>query len=113
MNEVENEDLVFTLETIVEKFGEEISPFAVGLVQNLVAAFWKCLESNEGEDDEEPAGALASLGCLRAIISVLARRLPATPTLPPARPRPNLPPRRHPSRPCSPFAPQPSPRRTR
>lgn len=33
MNEVENEDLVFTLETIVEKFGEEIAPFALGLCQ--------------------------------------------------------------------------------
>jgi len=29
MNEVESEDLVFTLETIVEKFGEEIAPYAV------------------------------------------------------------------------------------
>jgi hypothetical protein len=37
MNEVENEDLVFTLETIVDKFGEEMAPFALGLVQNLVS----------------------------------------------------------------------------
>lgn len=37
MNEVENEDLVFTLETIVDKFGEEMSPYALGLCQNLVA----------------------------------------------------------------------------
>ena len=29
MNEVESEDLVFTLETIVEKFGEEIAPYAM------------------------------------------------------------------------------------
>lgn len=36
MNEVENEDLVFTLETIVDKFGEEIAPYALGLCQNLV-----------------------------------------------------------------------------
>ena len=36
MNEVENEDLVFTLETIVDKFGEEMAPFALGLCQNLV-----------------------------------------------------------------------------
>lgn len=36
MNEVENEDLAFTLETIVYKFGEEISPYALGLCQNLV-----------------------------------------------------------------------------
>lgn len=100
MNEVENEDLVFTLETLVEKFGEEISPFAVGLTTNLVAAFWKCLESNESAEDEEPAGALASLGCLRAIISILVRALSASlrpghpscaaagPAFPPAQPPP-------------------------
>ena len=41
MNEVESEDLVFTLETIVEKFGEDIAPYALGLAQNLAAAFWK------------------------------------------------------------------------
>lgn len=39
MNEVENEDLVFTLETIVDKFGEEMAPYAVGLCQNLVIHF--------------------------------------------------------------------------
>ena len=36
MNEIENEDLVFTLETIVDKFGEEMAPYALGLCQNLV-----------------------------------------------------------------------------
>lgn len=36
MNEVESEDLVFTLETIVDKFGEEMAPYAMGLVTNLV-----------------------------------------------------------------------------
>lgn len=39
MNEVENEDLVFTLETIVDKFGEEMAPYALGLCQNLVSSF--------------------------------------------------------------------------
>lgn len=37
MNEVENEDLVFTLETVVDKFGEEMAPYALGLCQNLVS----------------------------------------------------------------------------
>lgn len=54
MNEVENEDLVFTLETIVDKFGEEMAPYALGLCQNLVMLicllmslltllFWLCV----------------------------------------------------------------------
>lgn len=44
MNEVENEDLVFTLETIVDKFGEEMAPYAMGLCQNLVYSLLTCYE---------------------------------------------------------------------
>ena len=43
MNEIENEDLVFTLETIVDKFGEEMAPYAFGLCQNLVYHFLDAL----------------------------------------------------------------------
>ncbi|CAL9235143.1 unnamed protein product [Arabidopsis halleri] len=71
MNEVENEDLVFTLETIVDKFGEEMAPFAFGLCQNLAAAFWRCLNTSEANDDSDDMGALAAVGCLRAISTIL------------------------------------------
>jgi len=43
MNEIENEDLVFTLETIVDKFGEEMAPYALGLCQHLVIYFFNHL----------------------------------------------------------------------
>eukprot|EP00899_Mesostigma_viride_P026574 jgi/Mesvir1/7100/Mv09206-RA.2 len=69
MNEVENEDLVFTLETIVDKFGEEIAPYALGLTQNLTAAFWRCIASEE--EDDMDVGMLAAVGCLRAIATIL------------------------------------------
>lgn len=39
--QVENEDLVATLETLVERFGEDMAPYAVGLTQHLAAAFWR------------------------------------------------------------------------
>ncbi|KAJ1696994.1 hypothetical protein LUZ63_005506 [Rhynchospora breviuscula] len=72
MNEVENEDLVFTLETIVDKFGEEMAPYAIGLCQNLAAAFWRCLNMSEAAEDEgDDSGALAAVGCLRAISTIL------------------------------------------
>eukprot|EP00850_Spirogloea_muscicola_P013908 SM000097S24761 [mRNA] locus=s97:152586:160145:+ [translate_table: standard] len=87
MNEVENDDLVFTLETIVDKFGEEMAPYALGLVQNLVvpfviakhimqpyatdaAAFWKCVKSSDADEDDDD-GLLAAVGCLRAIGTIL------------------------------------------
>ncbi|XP_014497675.1 importin beta-like SAD2 [Vigna radiata var. radiata] len=78
MNEVENEDLVFTLETIVDKFGEEMAPYALGLCQNLAAAFWRCMNTAEAEDEADDPGALAAVGCLRAISTILesVRRLP-------------------------------------
>ncbi|KAK8684849.1 hypothetical protein V6N13_040864 [Hibiscus sabdariffa] len=78
MNEVENEDLVFTLETIVDKFGEEMAPYALGLCQNLAAAFWRCMNTSEADDEVDDPGALAAVGCLRAISTILesVSRLP-------------------------------------
>ncbi|KAG6485748.1 hypothetical protein ZIOFF_054313 [Zingiber officinale] len=78
MNEVENEDLVLTLETIVDRFGEEMAPYAFGLCQNLASAFWRCLNSSESDDDADDSGALAAVGCLRAISTILesVNRLP-------------------------------------
>ncbi|XP_047980083.1 importin beta-like SAD2 [Salvia hispanica] len=71
MNEVENEDLVFTLETIVDKFGEEMAPYALGLCQNLAAAFWKCMNTAEADEEGDDPGALAAVGCLRAVSTIL------------------------------------------
>ena len=44
---MDNDDLVGTLETIVEKFGEEMAPYAVGLCQHLTAAFWRILSADD------------------------------------------------------------------
>ncbi|TYK24814.1 importin beta-like SAD2 [Cucumis melo var. makuwa] len=71
MNEVENEDLVFTLETIVDKFGEEMAPYALGLCHNLAAAFWRCMNTAEADEEADDPGALAAVGCLRAISTIL------------------------------------------
>jgi hypothetical protein len=54
---------VFTLEVLVDKFGDEIAPFAVNLARNLTAAFWKYSGMADGEDgeDEDDQGAEPSL----------------------------------------------------
>ena len=53
--QVDNEDLVFTLEVLVDKFGEQIAPYAVQMAQQLAGAFWKYAaaadEDAEGDDD--------------------------------------------------------------
>ena len=67
INEIENDDLIHTLESIVEKFGDEIAPFAFTICQQLTTSFWKCMEG----DDEDDMGALAALGVLRALGTIL------------------------------------------
>jgi importin-7 len=72
---VDNEDLVMTLEMVVDKFGEDIAPYAVGLCQQLVRAFTRIQEGADAaegdEEEEEEAGSLAAFGCLRALSTVL------------------------------------------
>lgn len=66
---MENEDLVMTLETIVEKFGDEIAPYAVGLCQNLNVAFMKMIEDDVGPPFDPLAAAWqrAAWCCLAAL----------------------------------------------
>ncbi|KAJ1384023.1 Armadillo-type fold [Sesbania bispinosa] len=71
MNEIENEDLVFTLETIVDKLGEEMAPYALGLCQNLATAFWRCMNTTEADDETDDPSALVAVGCLHAISTIL------------------------------------------
>jgi hypothetical protein len=72
MAEVEHEELVFTLEAIVDRFGDAIVPYATGLIVNLVAAFWRAIKNgDDGDDDDDDSGALACLGCLRAMGTIL------------------------------------------
>ncbi|KAL2506315.1 Importin beta-like SAD2 [Abeliophyllum distichum] len=68
MNEIENEDLVFTLETMVDMFREEIDPYALRLCQNLAAAFWKCMNTTETEKE---GVALTAVGCFHSISTIL------------------------------------------
>ncbi len=54
--QVDNEDLVFALEVIVEKFGESIAPFALQMAQQLSLAFWKYANMNDEEEDDDDMG---------------------------------------------------------
>ncbi|KAF3451243.1 hypothetical protein FNV43_RR07338 [Rhamnella rubrinervis] len=44
------------LETIVDKFGEEMAPYALGLCQNLAAAFWRCMNAAEADNPWSTCG---------------------------------------------------------
>lgn len=55
MAEVGSEDLVASLETIVEAAGEDIAPYAAQLAQNLTNAYWQYTTGGD-EDDENDEG---------------------------------------------------------
>ena len=38
---MDHEDLMFSLEVVVEKFASDMPPYALHLVQHLAAGFWK------------------------------------------------------------------------
>lgn len=53
MDQVDSEDLVASLEAIVEALGEDVGPYAVSLAQNLVGAFWKYTSQGDREEEDE------------------------------------------------------------
>ena len=98
MNEVENGDLVFILETIVDKFREEMHLMLLGFdriwycwppflfdfthifrsgwkllffINIQAAAIWRCMNTAEGKNEADDPRALAAVGCLRAISTIL------------------------------------------
>lgn len=55
----------------MDKFGEEMAPYALCLCENLAAAFWRCMDTADADDEADDSGALAAVGCLRAISTIL------------------------------------------
>lgn len=67
MAEVDNEDLIFTLEAIVEKFGDDIAPYAVNMARQLTEAFYKYANAAEDSDndDDTDTGACCVVGIVK------------------------------------------------
>jgi len=67
IDEVDNTDIVATIESIVERFSNHIAPFASTLCAKLGLAFLRA--SNMGEEEEEAS--LAAVQCVQAMQAVL------------------------------------------
>lgn len=67
MDEIGSDEVVVALEQIIDKFGDEISPFAVQLVQKFVQFF----QTFVGEGEEDDDACLAAVSCLDAINTIL------------------------------------------
>jgi len=76
----ENEHLVAAFEGIIKKFGEDVGPFALALIQRLAGLFAKNVgDEEEGDDDDDnfdiDEKQLAASGCLSAIENILNCKL--------------------------------------
>jgi hypothetical protein len=96
MNEIDNDDLVKSLEMIIQCFADHIAPFAIGLIQKLIEVpppppnpFYAQTHNEgiahilqnfhryaaAGDDDDDGAAAMAATECLGAIEAILDRFL--------------------------------------
>lgn len=72
MNEIDSEDVVESLESIVSAFPKEIHPFAMELTQHLTLAFTRMIQKDMNEDEGESAmAAVSTLNTISKIIDVL------------------------------------------
>ena len=72
MNEIDSEDIVESLESVISAFPKEIIPFALELTQHLAGAFMRMVGKDINEDEGEGAMAAAStLNTIAKIIDVL------------------------------------------
>ena len=72
MNEIDSEELIGALEVIMEKYQEEIGPFAVQLSQQLATKYHALVTEDAGDDYAEmEERELAAAGCVTAIRRIL------------------------------------------
>lgn len=67
MDEMDFDELVLSLKTIVEEYDEEIGPFAVALCQKLSEAYLKLLATKGQDDQEDQETSLTADGLISAI----------------------------------------------
>lgn len=75
MNEIDSEDVVESLESIVSSFPNEIHPFSLELTQHLASAFTRMIQKDMNEDEGESAmAAVSTLNTISKIIDVLEEK---------------------------------------
>ena len=68
MNDIGNEEVVQTLDNLIERYGEQMAPYAVQIVGALAQNFLRLFEEQEEEDDDD---ALAAMWVLQAISTMM------------------------------------------
>merc|ERR1719460_2671618 len=65
LREVGADEVVATVDTLIENYGEEMVPYAVKVVTELAASFLRLID--ESDDDDEDDATLAALGVMQAL----------------------------------------------
>ena len=68
MNDIGNEEVVQTLDNLIERYGEQMAPYAVQIIGALAQNFMRLFEEQEDEDDDD---ALAAMWVLQAISTMM------------------------------------------
>ena len=69
MQDIDSEELVKSLESIMTIYKDDIAPYAVQISEQLVTQYRRLIEVNMDDDDGESA--LAAVGCVTAIRQLL------------------------------------------
>ena len=67
IDEIGNEDVVSIFDSLIEKFGDEISPYAVQLVQRMMQIFMTLVHADVDDDE----AICTAMSCVRAVNTVL------------------------------------------
>lgn len=70
MSEIDSEELVKSLETIMTVFSDSMAPYALQIIEQLVQQYQRLIQVDMDED-ETGESALAAVGCVTAIRRVL------------------------------------------
>lgn len=70
-NNVESEGIMATIESVVERFGEHIGPYAHGVASALVQQFWRIIGNEDNEGPSDITDTLAGHSVLATIATIL------------------------------------------
>eukprot|EP01118_Nematostelium_gracile_P010778 TRINITY_DN3763_c0_g1_i1.p1 TRINITY_DN3763_c0_g1~~TRINITY_DN3763_c0_g1_i1.p1 ORF type:complete len:808 (+),score=202.59 TRINITY_DN3763_c0_g1_i1:736-3159(+) len=73
MNQVEFDDMVNCMELIVEKYSDDMGPYAYSMIENIIQSFWRISQSEDNDDENDSLVALECLGAIQTILDSVSK----------------------------------------
>eukprot|EP01125_Pyxidicula_operculata_P021827 TRINITY_DN8675_c0_g1_i1.p1 TRINITY_DN8675_c0_g1~~TRINITY_DN8675_c0_g1_i1.p1 ORF type:complete len:1052 (+),score=285.77 TRINITY_DN8675_c0_g1_i1:135-3158(+) len=71
LNEVDSDELVMTLQKVIEKYSDKIPQYAPQILSSIVAQYLKLTAKDDFFEDENDSAQLAAMQCLNAVQTIL------------------------------------------